>query len=103
MKLNSFSALPEDDKELHLPELVYWSSLGDLKQVKLLLDQGLDPNQTDEEGYSALHAAAENGYLEVVQLLMNRGADIYHKAEYTALQLAEMADHQDIIVYLKNL
>ena len=34
MKLNSFSSLPEDDDELHLPELVYWASLGDVEQVE---------------------------------------------------------------------
>ena len=36
MKLNSFSPLPEDDEELHLPELVYWASLGDVEQVEQL-------------------------------------------------------------------
>lgn len=54
MKLNSFSPLPEDDDELHLPELVYWASLGDVEQVEQLLAAGIDPNQTDDEGYSAL-------------------------------------------------
>ena len=70
MKLNSFSSLPEDDDELHLPELVYWASLGDVEQVALLLEDGIDPNQTDEEGYSALQAAAENDHLAVVKLLV---------------------------------
>ena len=65
MKFNSFSPLPEDDEELHLPELVYWSSLGDVEQVALLLEDGIDPNQIDEEGYSALQAAAENDHLAV--------------------------------------
>jgi hypothetical protein len=40
MKLNSFSPLPEDDEELHLPELVYWASLGDVEQVEQLLAEG---------------------------------------------------------------
>lgn len=103
MKLNSFSSIPEDDEELHLPELVYYSSLGEFEQVKVLLEQRSDPNQTDEEGYSALHAAAENGYLDVVQLLIQQGADVHYRSEYTALQLAEMADQQQIVEYLKSL
>ena len=103
MKLNSFSPLPEDDDELHLPELVYWASLGDVEQVEQLLAAGTDPNQTDDEGYSALQAAAENGYLEIVQLLIQQGADAHYKSEYTALQLAEMADQQQIVEYLMNL
>ena len=103
MKLNSFSSIPEDDEELHLPELVYYSSLGEFEQVKALLEQGSDPNQTDDEGYSALQAAAENGYLDIVQLLIQQGADAHYKSEYTALQLAEMADQHQIVEYLKSL
>lgn len=67
MKLNSFSPIPEDD-ELHLPELVCWSSLGDLAQVQASLDQGIDVNSMDEEGYSALQATAENDHLNIVKL-----------------------------------
>jgi len=102
MKLNSFSPLPEDD-ELHLPELVYWASLGDVEQVEQLLVEGSDPNQTDDEGYSALQAAAENDNLAVVKLLVSKGANIAYKNEYTALQLAEMAENHDVVVYLKSL
>ncbi|MDR2061682.1 MAG: ankyrin repeat domain-containing protein [Acinetobacter sp.] len=103
MKINSFSPLPEDNEELHLPELVYWASLGDVEQVEQLLAEGTDPNQTDDEGYSALQAAAENDHLAVVKLLVTRGANVACKGEYTALQLAEMADHHDVVAYLKSL
>ncbi|KXO85348.1 hypothetical protein AYK86_06680 [Acinetobacter venetianus] len=103
MKLNSFSPLPEDDEELHLPELVYWASLGDLEQVEKLLAEGIDPNQTDDEGYSALHAAAENDNLTVVKLLVSKGANVAYQGEYTPLQLAEMAEHSEVIAYLKSL
>ena len=103
MKLSSFSPLPEDDEELHLPELVYWASFGDVEQVKQLLAEGIDPNQTDDEGYSALQAAAENDHLAVVKLLVNKGANVAYKGEYTALQLAEMAEHDEVVVYLKSL
>ena len=103
MKLNSFSPIPEDDDELHLPELVYWASLGDIEQVEQALQEGLDVNSADEEGYSALHAAAENDHLEVVKLLISKGADINHRSTYTALELAEMAENQEIVSYLKSL
>lgn len=103
MELNSFTPIPENDDELHLPELVYWSSLGDFEQVEQLLLDGADPNQTDEEGYSALQAAAENDHLDMVKLLVSKGARIDYRSEYTALELAEMAENKDVIAYLKSL
>ncbi len=103
MKLNSFSPIPEDDNELHLPELVYWASLGEVAEVEKSLANGTDVNSADEEGYSALQAAAENGYLNVVKLLVSNGADVQHKAPYTALELAEMAEQAEIAAYLKSL
>ncbi|ENU81495.1 hypothetical protein F975_00619 [Acinetobacter sp. ANC 3789] len=103
MKLNSFTPIPEDDEELHLPELVYWASLGDIEQVEQLLLDGLDPNQTDDEGYSALQAAAENDHLDVVRLLISKGARIDHRVKYTALELAEMAGNTDVVAFLKSL
>ena len=103
MQFNSISPIPEDDDELHLPELVYWASLGELEEVAKSLANGVDVNQTDDEGYSALQAAAENGYLDVVKLLVEKGVNIAYKGEYTALQLAEMAEQDEIVTYLKSL
>ncbi|MEB3754564.1 ankyrin repeat domain-containing protein [Acinetobacter sp. MD2(2019)] len=103
MKLTAFSPIPENDDELHLPELVYWASLGDAAQIEQLLSVGTDPNQTDDEGYSALHAAAENNYLAVVKLLIQHGADATYKSEYSALELAEMAENTEVVAYLKSL
>lgn len=103
MEFNSISPIPEDDEELHLPELVYWASIGDVDQVEQGLLEGLDVNSADEEGYSALHAAAENDHLEVVKVLVSKGADVDHRSIYTALELAEMAGNKDVVAYLKSL
>ncbi|WP_312087815.1 ankyrin repeat domain-containing protein [Acinetobacter variabilis] len=103
MTIKSFSPIPEDDEELHLPELVYWASIGDIEQIENGLQEGLDVNSADEEGYSALQAAAENDHLEVVKLLISKGADVDHRSTYTALELAEMAGNKDVVAYLKSL
>ena len=103
MKFNSFTPIPEDEEELHLPELVYWASLGELSEVKKSLENGVDVNSKDDDGYSALHAAAENGYLDVVKLLVEKGADIHFKSEYTALELAKMAQQHEIVAYLQTI
>ena len=103
MKINSVSSLSDQEDDVQLPELVYWASLGNTARVRQLLADGIDPNQSDEEGYSALQAAAENDYLDVVKLLVSKGADISFKGQYTALELAEMAQNTQIVQYLKDL
>lgn len=80
--------------------LVYWSSLGRIDQVEAILNSGLDPNMHDSDGYSALHAASENGHLEVVKILVEHDADINYKSEYTALELAKIAKKDEIVEYL---
>lgn len=103
MKINSVSSLSDQEDDVQLPELVYWASLGNTVRVRQLLADGIDPNQSDEEGYSALQAAAENDHLDVVKLLVSKGADISFKGQYTALELAEMAQNTQIVQYLKDL
>lgn len=96
------SLTPISEEELQLPELVYWASLGNFQEVEQLLSQGVDPNQKDEDGYSALQAAAENGYLDIVHLLVLKGVDVHYKAQFTALELAKMAGNSEIVAYLEN-
>ncbi|KAL8929307.1 MAG: hypothetical protein Q9208_001390 [Pyrenodesmia sp. 3 TL-2023] len=39
-------------------------------------DDGADPNQTDDEGQTALHQAAWRGHTHLVQFLLDSGADL---------------------------
>jgi ankyrin repeat protein len=43
--------------------------------ARLLLDHGADPNRPEAGGFTALHAAAQNGDEELARLLLERGAD----------------------------
>lgn len=53
---------------------------GDLKEVKRLLDEGMDVNVPalgpKSQGVTPLHLAAEGGHLKVMDELLERGADI---------------------------
>ena len=57
MKLNSFSPIPENDDELHLPELVYWASLGELTEVEKSLANGVAEKSAWMGGQSAPESA----------------------------------------------
>ena len=50
-----------------------------------------------------VQAAAENDHLSVVKLLVSKGVNVAYKSEYTALQLAEMAENTEVVAYLKSL
>lgn len=49
---------------------------GDLDAIGLFLAAGMDVNAVGERGTSALAAAARNGHIDVMQLLLNRGARV---------------------------
>src|SRR3990172_10138812 len=57
------------------------ASRGDLVKVKELLDKGADPNGEGQyipgQGTYALNEAAEGGHIEVMRLLIDRGAKLH--------------------------
>ncbi|KAG8041233.1 hypothetical protein G9C98_002221 [Cotesia typhae] len=59
--------------------------------VKLLLDYGADPNQTDCIGNTPLHLAAVTSKISVVTLLLKAGTDVLSSDRhgYNPLQLAQ--------------
>ena len=75
----------------------------DVDIVKLLLENGLNPNN---EKYSVkpLYIASENGALENIKVLINAGADIDHKSRdylgMTALMIASQNNHLDVVELL---
>ena len=61
-----------------------------LEALKLCLDQGLDLNQSNGKGETALHGAANRGSDLLVKYLVERGArlDVKSKAGFTPLDIA---------------
>lgn len=66
---------------------------GDLKGMRLLLDQGKDVNEKDacglNAGEAALFCAAGSGNLQVVSLLLDRGAEVNATTAWNATALDE--------------
>ena len=53
-----------------------WSPEQSVEAVKMCLDLGIDPNIADDQGRTALHGAAHKGRTEVIQLLVDHGANL---------------------------
>ena len=63
---------------LELDHLLEASAEGDVEKVKLLLDQGIDVNSANAQGWTALTNAAYNQHSELVKFLVKHGADVNH-------------------------
>lgn len=57
-----------------LPPLVQAAYRGQDHVVRGLLHEGVDPNQADDSGWTALHAAASKNHLYTVRQLLRAGA-----------------------------
>jgi uncharacterized protein len=53
-----------------------WSPAANVEAVNMLLDLGVDANARNAEGRTALMGAAHKGRNDIVQLLVDRGADL---------------------------
>ena len=76
---------------------------GDREAVRALIKQGLDVNQAQGDGTTALHWAAIKGDAELAQMLLIAGAN--HRATtrigpYTALYLAARDGHAGVVAAL---
>jgi ankyrin repeat protein len=88
----SFAALQDAAKE------------GEIERVRELLDRGVDPNSDSgmPHGMSPLMLAAWKGHLEVVQLLVERGANIDYQDgdNFTPITLAAYERNWQVVDYL---
>ena len=76
---------------------------GDAAQVAALLDKGVDVNAKGRYGATALFFAADKGHLEVVKLLVARGAEIdiqdtFYRTRPINWALAN--DHTEVAIFL---
>ncbi|WP_214855054.1 ankyrin repeat domain-containing protein [Exiguobacterium sp. s166] len=79
-----------------------YAFFGNIKKMKTCIARGDDLNALDEEGSAALHWAIEEGYDEIVTLLLNNGADINQRDKdgLTPLHLALYEKQGEIAIQL---
>lgn len=73
---------------------------GELANVTALLDKGVDVNAKFRYGMTALFKAAERGHVDIVKLLLARGADITVKDTFygaTAMSWALQNNHVEVV------
>jgi len=72
----------------------------DVLGLTALLDQdpNIDVNELDEFGYTPLHLACDRGNVDIVKILLKKGADITIKDPdgFLALELAHVAGHTEV-------
>lgn len=93
-------------QETKTPQLLFSAAqTGDIETVKSLLDDGMDVNATTKYGATALSFAAEKGNLELVTLLVDRGAELSPQDTFynaTPLTWANMNGHKEVAAFLKE-
>ncbi len=76
---------------------------GQIDTVRLCLEKGAEINYKDEYGYTALMWAAQEGHIEIIDLLIQRGANTEPKVQgKDALWIARDKGHSKIVKILRE-
>lgn len=80
-------------------QLIEAARRGDYNQVRQLVSNHCGLYSSDWSGTTALHVAAQNGHKDIVEILLNEGAnqDARTKVERTALHLAAQYGHLPVV------
>ena len=78
---------------------------GDVESVRLLIRSGEEVNAAQGDGMTALHWAAENGNVEMLEMLLSAGANseaVTRLGRYTPLHLASKMGVESSVISLLN-
>jgi ankyrin repeat protein len=76
---------------------------GDVESARILLDAGAEIDVPAEEDCTALHEAINQGHLEMVKLLVSRGADLKRRCSFgNALELANLGESEEIKKFVRE-
>lgn len=76
-----------------------YTNQGNIQKVQELLQKGENPNTIGKGNYTPLEIASYKGFKEIVQLLLEYGANLHKES---ALMLAKEYKHYEIIEILKK-
>ncbi|XP_058094349.1 integrin-linked protein kinase 1-like isoform X2 [Magnolia sinica] len=92
--------------ELSVPEnldttmqLLFLACRGDVQGVEDLLNEGIDVNNIDLDGRTALHIAACEGHVDVVKLLLTRKANIDARDRWGSTAAADAKYYGNVEIY----
>ena len=70
----------------------------------MLIQNGADVDAVQNGGFTALHAAAHNGQIEMIKLLVAAGANpkLKNNKNKTPEDLAREKGHEEVVEYLKQ-
>ena len=82
-----------------------WAAVrsGDVKRVTAVLDKGADVNAKTRYGATALTFAADKGHIDVIKLLIARGADVNAQDTFyqrRAIDMAMANNHAGVVTLL---
>jgi len=87
------------NQEKRKEEIFQYAAYGDLEKIKKLLNSGIDIDIKDQDEYTMLHWATQEGHLEVIKSLILEGANIHLKDEegFTPLYIAAGSGYIEIV------
>ncbi|MDY7095412.1 MAG: glutaminase A [Acidobacteriota bacterium] len=93
---------PHQAKRNLLVDLCWAASEGDVDGIRRLLVQGVDLEEADYDGRTALHLAASEGRAEVVELFVQRGIELGPVDRWgnTPLDDARRGGHEKVVALL---
>jgi ankyrin repeat protein len=71
------------------------AAMGETDAARVLLAHHADPNASSHEGHRPLHYAARNGHHAMIELLLERGADLFARDSQHAGTPSDWADFFD--------
>lgn len=78
---------------------------GDTEDARILLDEGTEIDAPGEHDFTPLHEAISQGHVDIVKLLITRGASLTQKNEWDmdARELAAISQSPEIQALLETL